>query len=93
MGICSQDSCEDILQVSLDLDFVCSRFAIWSFSCGLSGSDRSDRSGISNSSPTGLTGLSKRSDRSDPVKLLFGGFLAIASVSLRRAFCLEIASP
>ena len=27
------------------------------------------------------------------MKLLFGGFLAIASVSLPRTFCLEIASP
>src|SRR6185437_8318732 len=41
LGICSRDRCEGILQVSLDLDFVCSRFAIWSFGCGLSGSDRS----------------------------------------------------
>ena len=45
LGICSRDRCEGIFQVLLDLDFVCSRFAIWSFGCGLSGSDRSDQSG------------------------------------------------
>ena len=43
LGICSRDSCEGILQVSLDLDFVCSRFNIWSLVHGLSGSNRSDR--------------------------------------------------
>ena len=28
LGICSQGRCEAILQVSLDLDVVCSRFAV-----------------------------------------------------------------
>ena len=56
---------------ALILDFIWSRFTIWSFDCGLSGSDRSDRSKKPvwpvwdfNSSPTGLTGLCKRSDQS-----------------------------
>ena len=55
--------------------------------------NRSDWSGISISSPIGLTGLSERSDWSDSAELLFGEFSRIASVSLPRAFCLEIASP
>ena len=42
LGICSRGSCEGILQVSLDLDFVCSRFNIWSLVHGLSRSNRSD---------------------------------------------------
>ena len=44
LGICSWGSYEAFLQVSSNLDFVYSRFDIWSFVGGLSGSDRSDRS-------------------------------------------------
>ena len=90
LWICSRGRYEAFLQVSSDLDVICSRFVVWRLvheffwvPTGQTGQqDRSDRSSRVHA-PTGQTGPLHRSDRSRQTWLLFSRFVSYLLLSLR----------